>query len=75
LINIIKGYERGLIPSRTSYEALARALPELEAIPAPARPRTIIPGKRDSSSGEWDIDIVLGDGKGRAYEVRVRRFK
>jgi transcriptional regulator with XRE-family HTH domain len=74
-INTIKGYERGLIPSRTSYEALARALPELEAIPAPARPRTIIPGKRDSSSGEWDIDIVLGDGKGRAYEVRVRRFK
>lgn len=65
--NTIKGYERGLIPSQESYAKLARAMPELDELPTTERPRTVVPGKRDSRSGEFDIDIVLGDGQGRAY--------
>jgi transcriptional regulator with XRE-family HTH domain len=74
-INTIKGYERGLIPSQESYLKLARAMPELDDLPKTERPRTVVPGKRESSSDEWDIDLVLGDGNGKAYAVKIRRIR
>jgi len=74
-VNTIKGYERGLIPSQESYLKLARAMPELDDLPKTERPRTVVPGKRESSSDEWDIDLVLGDGTGKAYAVKIRRIR
>lgn len=51
-VNTIKGYERGLIPSQESYLKLARAMPELDELPKTERPRTVVPGKRESSSDD-----------------------
>lgn len=67
-LSSIKAFERGGAPCPASYEALKLVLP---ALPALAE----APTKRDSTSDEWEIKVMLGDGKGRAYRVTVERVR
>lgn len=61
-LNTIKGFERGMTPSASSYAALLRVLPSLEV--APDKTTTNL-----TASGEW---IVVRIG---SVEVRVRRVQ
>lgn len=67
-LNTIKGFERGLTPSRASFEAISKALPTL-CSEMPVAP------EEKASSGEWEIRFVVGAGNGRNYEVTVRPAK
>jgi len=51
-----------------SFELLCQALPGLREDPQPVR-------DDKASSDEWDIRVVLGNGKGRAFEVCVRTVR